>query len=116
MEIKFFKILVDENLSKKLLPFLNFAPESKHVISCALEHTNDIDIWNFAKTNDYTILTRDIDFYGLSTLYGCPPKVIHLVTPKTNQSTKYFHERITSNLQVIIEFLKSEVYCYLEIK
>lgn len=114
--MKYSKILIDENLSRKLLACLTFVRESNHVTAFSLEHTNDIEIWNFSKANGYTILTRDIDFYGLSALHGCPPKVIHLVTPKTNQSTAYFQERLIKSSLAIIEFLKSEIYCYLEIE
>lgn len=116
MQNKNFKILIDENLSRKLLSCLTIFPESNHVSAFALENTYDIDIWKFAKAEGYTILTRDIDFYGLSALYGCPPKVIHLLTPKTHQSTAYFRERLTRSSLAIIEFLKSEIHCYLKIE
>jgi predicted nuclease of predicted toxin-antitoxin system len=111
-----FKILVDENLSRKILLSLPSFPGSLHVSSCYLERTSDVEIWEFAEKNGYAILTRDIDFYSLSTLRGCPPKVIHLVTPKANQSTQYFRDRLSRSIPAITDFLKSDLHCYLELE
>lgn len=39
---------------------------------------SDRMIWQFARQNDFIIVTFDEDFYDLSNLYGTPPKVIWL--------------------------------------
>ena len=114
--MKNFRLLIDENLSKKLLSSLIMFPESIHVTDCGLEHKDDSDIWNYAKIEGYTILTRDIDFYNLSAYLGCPPKIIHLITPLSGQSTAYFRERLVNNTSFIISFLKSDSLCYLKIE
>jgi len=111
-----FKILIDENLSKKLLLNLMMFPESKHITTCGLEHTNDNIIWDYAKTEGFAILTRDIDFYSLSTFYGCPPKVIHLTTSSNGESTAFYRERLIRNSSSIISFLQTKGLCYLEIE
>jgi predicted nuclease of predicted toxin-antitoxin system len=38
----------------------------------------DTSIWAFAKSNDFSIVTADADFYELATTLGPPPKVIWL--------------------------------------
>jgi predicted nuclease of predicted toxin-antitoxin system len=73
------KLLLDENLSRRLVPALQTAfPGSSHVVLVGLERADDRSVWNFAKANDYVILTKDDDFTILLTLFGYPPKVILL--------------------------------------
>lgn len=73
------KLLLDENLSRRLIPALQVAfPGSTHVVLVGLERADDLRVWDFAKENDYVILTKDDDFTTLLTLLGYPPKVILL--------------------------------------
>jgi predicted nuclease of predicted toxin-antitoxin system len=53
-------------------------PGSSHVIFEQLLHTPDIEVWNYAKANDFTIVTADGDFYELATAFGPPPKIVWL--------------------------------------
>lgn len=79
------KLLLDENLSRRLVPFLQHAyPGSSQLVLLGLESSTDREIWQFAKEHGYTIVTRDADFEELSILLGQPPKVIWLKT--RNQS------------------------------
>jgi predicted nuclease of predicted toxin-antitoxin system len=73
------KLLFDENLSPKL-PFIlsiDF-PDSKHVRDCNLKGCPDEQVWEYARKNGFTIVSKDSDFYQRSLLYGHPPKVIWL--------------------------------------
>ncbi|MFL4994526.1 MAG: DUF5615 family PIN-like protein, partial [Microvirga sp.] len=36
---------------------------------------DDEAIWTFARGNDFAIVSKDSDFYGLSVVRGAPPKV-----------------------------------------
>lgn len=74
------KLLLDENLSKRLVPFLQSDfPDSAQVSLVGLEKASDIEIWKYAQENGYVIVTRDADFYELSLHYQVnPPKVIWL--------------------------------------
>ena len=51
-------------------------------------------IWEFAKQNNFTIVTQDSDFNDLNTLYGFPPKIIWIRTGnlKTNSLSKIIIE------------------------
>ncbi len=40
----------------------------------------DRQIWEFAKLNDFTIVTQDADFNDLNILFGFPPKIIWVRT------------------------------------
>jgi predicted nuclease of predicted toxin-antitoxin system len=73
------KLLFDENLSPRLPANLNgLFPGSLHVHQCALGSAEDEGIWEFAKANGFTIVSKDSDFHDRSALYGSPPKVIWL--------------------------------------
>ncbi|APB35016.1 hypothetical protein GlitD10_2673 [Gloeomargarita lithophora Alchichica-D10] len=73
------RLLFDQNLSRKLVTRLaDLYPTSSHVQLHALEEKTDTEIWEFAKTNDFCIVTQDADFAERSRLYASPPKVIWL--------------------------------------
>jgi predicted nuclease of predicted toxin-antitoxin system len=74
------KLLLDENLSPKLIPRL--APlfsDLLHVRDVGLKQAADEAIWEWAKVSGYSIVTTDSDFVRLSRRLGWPPKVIHIV-------------------------------------
>ena len=73
------KLLLDENLSRRAVAFLQGTfPETTQVALLGLEQVNDRTIWEFAKTNNFVIVTKDADFFEMSNLYGQPPKIIWL--------------------------------------
>ncbi len=45
-----------------------------------MEQSNDKEVWDYAKKNNFVIVTRDSDYLDMSALYGQPPKVILLRT------------------------------------
>ncbi len=53
-------------------------PDSSHVQFHKLAEKTDTEIWDFARANDFCILTQDADFAERSRLYGSPPKVVWL--------------------------------------
>jgi predicted nuclease of predicted toxin-antitoxin system len=73
------KLLFDENLSFKLCRQLNdLFPGSSHVRLLGLERADDRAIWDYAKANDFALVTLDADFADMAGLFGPPPKVIRL--------------------------------------
>ncbi len=73
------KLLFDENLSPKLPRLLaTLFPGSAHVRECGLLGQTDGDVWEHARTNGFTIVSKDSDFQQRSLLYGHPPKVVWL--------------------------------------
>jgi predicted nuclease of predicted toxin-antitoxin system len=73
------KLLLDENLSRRLIPrIIDLFPGSSHVSTFGLIRTPDLAVWEFAKANGFAVVTADADFYELATTKGPPPKVIWL--------------------------------------
>jgi predicted nuclease of predicted toxin-antitoxin system len=73
------KLLFDHNLSPRLVTRLaDVFPNASHTAFRELGEAPDSVVWAFARSNDYTIVTKDSDFADLSILHGAPPKVIIL--------------------------------------
>ena len=73
------KLLFDENLSPKLPGLISATyPDSQHVRELGLKGHTDEEIWNYAKANGFTLVSKDKDFYQRTLLYGAPPKFIWL--------------------------------------
>jgi len=73
------KLLLDENLSRRLVPRLSdLFPGSIHVSAIGLLQSRDLEIWTFARDGGYVLLSADADFYELAMTHGSPPKVIWL--------------------------------------
>src|SRR4051812_14758032 len=73
------KLLFDENLSPKLPLLLAVAfPNSAHARTCGLLGKTDEAVWEYARSNGFTIVSKDSDFQQRSMLYGYPPKIVWL--------------------------------------
>ncbi len=73
------KLLFDENLSPKLPGLLaTLFPGSTHVRECGLLGLSDEDVWEHARANGFTIISKDSDFQQRSLLYSHPPKIVWL--------------------------------------
>ena len=73
------KLLLDENLSDRIVSrIIDLYPDSEHVKTLALTNTDDGIIWEYAKANNFVIVSKDSDFHQRSLLYGHPPKFVYL--------------------------------------
>ena len=71
------KLLFDQNLSPDLPRLLaDLFPESLHVISIELDAIEDGIVCDYAKSHDFTVVTKDKDYQKLSRTLGPLPKVI----------------------------------------
>ena len=71
------KLLFDQNLSPRLPRILaDIYADSIHVREVGLRDADDSEIWEYAKTNGYAIVSKDSDFQQRSLLRGAPPKFI----------------------------------------
>lgn len=71
------KLLFDENLSSKLPNRIaDIFPNSAHIYAIGMTSMQDVAIWNYAKDNDFIIVSKDADMHDLSLMRGNPPKVI----------------------------------------
>ena len=100
------KLLLDQNLSRKLPPKLQSVfPGTEHVITVGLDAATDTEIWNYAKANGFCIVTKDVDFAERSTLLGAPPQVVWL---RCGNTTPAEIENILRTNAVLIIALESD--------
>jgi predicted nuclease of predicted toxin-antitoxin system len=101
------KLLLDENLSDRVIHrIIDLYPDSEHVKTLGLINTDDAVIWEYAKVNDFVIVSKDSDFHQRSLLYGSPPKFIYLRVG--NCPTSKITQILRDNLDTIIQFEGSE--------
>jgi len=101
------KILLDENISHRIMPLLSdaFQPSAHaKIISPSLK--TDKDIWNYAHKHHYTIVTFDGDFYGWQLLNGFPPKIIWLRCG--NITTRSLAHKPNVHEKQLIKFLRDK--------
>ncbi|MDX2172331.1 MAG: DUF5615 family PIN-like protein [Bacteroidota bacterium] len=109
------KLLFDENISFKISKKVeDIFPQSKHLSDLRLEQSTDIQIWEFAKNNNFCIVTFDADFIDISLLKGFPPKIIWL--KMGNTSTENLAKQLRENFILIKHFLEQDDLSFLEIK
>lgn len=71
------KLLFDQNLSPKLVKRLSdIFPNSDHLDLLGLGAAQDTSVWEYAKDNGFSVVTKDADFADLSVLRGFPPKIV----------------------------------------
>jgi predicted nuclease of predicted toxin-antitoxin system len=97
------KLLFDQNLSFKLCRQLaDVFPDSNQIRLLGMEEADDRFIWEYAKANDFILVSQDVDFADMATLYGPPPKVIWLRCG--NQPTKAIEKRLREHADSITVF------------
>jgi len=98
------KLLFDQNISYRILNLLsNDFSGSTHVKKEGLVNESDRVIWEFAKTNGYTIVSQDADFNDLSLLNGFPPKIVWIRTG--NLPTKAILFLLNQHLNDLTKFI-----------
>ena len=99
------KLLLDENLSRRLIPFLEHDfPGSSQVVLLGMESATDKEVWLRAKVDGYVVVTRDADFQELSLVWGSPPQVVRLCTP--NQTRAAVLKLLLDNKAAILDALE----------
>ena len=97
------KLLFDENLSHKLAHRLaDLFPDSVHVREIGMKASEDPKVWDYAKDNDFMIVSKDADMHDLSLVFGNPPKVVWIRLG--NCSTSQVENLIRREFDVIKSF------------
>lgn len=108
------KLLLDQNLSRRLLADLDcFFPGSTQAALCGLDTATDDVLWDFAKDNEFAIVTKDSDFLELALMRGFPPRVILLNLG--NVSNARLRDVFLAQAPAIRDFLQSATEGILEI-
>ena len=77
------RFLIDENLPATLLDKLTVP--TMHATDLGSQPTDD-SLWEYARREGWTLLTKDADFFDRIILYGSPPKVVWLRTGNLRRS------------------------------
>ncbi|MDM8564801.1 DUF5615 family PIN-like protein [Candidatus Halobeggiatoa sp. HSG11] len=84
------KYLIDVNLPSR---FSIWAGEKyEHVVHID-DELKDSEIWEYAKKNNLTIVTKDTDFSDMIILNEPPPRIIHIKLG--NMKMRQFHQQIS---------------------
>jgi len=71
------KLLFDQNLSHRLVAILaSVFPDSSHVRHFGLQSAADQVIWELAREQGFTVVSKDAEFHQRSFVLGFPPKII----------------------------------------
>ena len=109
------KLLFDQNLSPQLVRSLqDLFADSAHVFSLGLDTATDQAIWDYAKAQEFTIVSKDADFASMSLLLGAPPKVIWIA--RGNCSAADVEAILKSSAKMIAEFVNAAEEDYLVLK
>jgi len=101
------KFLFDENLPPRLPRLLaDLFPDSLHVRDVGMKATGDPIVWDYAKDNDFMIVSKDADMHDLSLVFGNPPKVVWIRLG--NCSTRQVEELLRRDFGVIKLFYEDE--------
>ncbi len=105
------RLLFDHNLSPKLVHLIrDIFPGLSHVHDLGMSEKSDLEIWDFARENNYTIVTKDSDFHELAIFFGSPPKVIWI--KRGNCSSHQIEEILRVNYKSILN-IHAEEFRYL---
>lgn len=96
----------DQNLSFELVESLiDLFPGSTHVGAAGLSRSPDPEIWIYAASHDFMIVSKDDDFRQLSMLRGAPPRVVWLQVG--NCSTSQIEQLLRRRYPAIESFSRS---------
>lgn len=97
------KLLFDQNLSYRLVRALaDIFPDSQHVRDVGMKDASDTQVWNYARSHGFAIVSKDSDFYQRSLTLGFPPKVIWVRLG--NCSTSDVEKFLRTNVETVERF------------
>jgi predicted nuclease of predicted toxin-antitoxin system len=103
------KLLFDQNISYRITKILSKSfPAAKHISQVGLLDASDMEIWEYARQHGYSIVTFDSDYYDLSIVKGCPPKIIWLRAG--NATTKRIADLLEDNKEILSIFISDANY------
>ena len=101
------KLLFDQNLARVLVRRLTAEyPESAHIAELGLATATDRAIWEFARANDYVIVSKDSDFRQLAFLLGPPPRAVWVRVG--NVSTSVIEDLLRRSAGTLQRFAESD--------
>jgi predicted nuclease of predicted toxin-antitoxin system len=109
------RLLFDQNLSFRLCQQLaDLFPGSTQVRLVGLDQADDRALWEFARANDYMLVSFDADLADMATLLGTPPKVIWLRC--ANQPTRTIEKLLRDHAEAIAAFTSVQRHAWSSIE
>ena len=103
------KLLLDQNISSRVVVQLReHFKEIYSIREFGLTDALDLKIWEFAKANEFTIVTFDEDFYKIQLIKGFPPKIIWFKIG--NILKQQFVEFLIAQKEMVVAFVSDENY------
>ncbi|MCB1640467.1 MAG: DUF5615 family PIN-like protein [Xanthomonadales bacterium] len=82
------KLLLDENLSRRLVPALQADyPGTTQVSLVGLERASDAQLCDYAQANGFLICSKDDDFAGLVAARGYRPRLVRIALGNVSNDT-----------------------------
>lgn len=107
-------LLFDAMLSVRLIHRLaDIYPGSVHVETVGLDRASDRAVWDYARANDLTVVTKDEDFAEMALVLGSPPQVIWI--RRGNCSTREIEKLLRDSYDAIQELSKDDATGILEL-
>ena len=108
------KLLFDNNISHRVIARVDdIFPNTNHVMLEKLDDVSDERVWMFARSNGYTIVTKDSDFNDMAIHKGTPPKIIWIKLG--NCKVAEIENILRVNEEAIKAFLDEPIGAILEI-
>jgi predicted nuclease of predicted toxin-antitoxin system len=108
------KLLLDQHISYKLAARLeDIFPGTSQVRLLRLEKESESEIWHYARTHKFVIVTKDSDLVDLAVIRGAPPKIVWLRIGNTPTST--VEQALGTHQHAIEELARDESRTILEI-
>ncbi|MCB9282997.1 MAG: DUF5615 family PIN-like protein [Lewinellaceae bacterium] len=105
---------MDNNISQRLCKKLDaIFPGIVHVEDVGLDDSTDELVWDYARSNGLTIVSKDSDFNNILLLHGYPPKVVWLRCG--NVPTSFVEQLLKNRATGIHQFIKNSKPGILEI-
>lgn len=106
--------MFDENVASRLVRALaDLYPGSAHVSDAGLGGAPDLTVWQYARGNDFVLVSKDEEFQRLSVLFGPPPKVVWLRVG--NGATATIIRLLRENRDEIAAFVRHDEAGFLEL-
>lgn len=103
------KLLLDQNISHRVVKLIEqHFPFASSVKQEKLTNADDITVWQYAKQNEFAIVTFDEDFFNIQLAKGFPPKIIWFKTG--NISNKQVADFLIAQKEMITTFISDEAY------
>lgn len=109
------RLLIDHNLSPSLASILrDIYPNSIHVYAIGLEESDDVVVWEYARTHGFVIVTKDADYLAIGARLGHPPKVVRIGLG--NCPTMIVAELLRAHHDELLQFYRDERGAFIELR